>query len=249
MAPRKNNKKRAAPRRKAAPRRRRQNKMNLTEQATLSCTRTLAEVPGNAMYQMSNFALADFPRAVAVARAYQHFRITGIKLTWKPSFDSYGGFALNQKPNLYYMIDKGATIPLAITLEGLKAMGAKPRAFDEKPTSVMWKPSVLAETQGLLGPVASSYKISPWLITNSNPDAGVWNPSSIQHNGIFWYIETPGALQTIRLEVELQFQFKKPLIDRALAAVPAQPVPYAVEDASPDGVEGGTDGITIPLVK
>lgn len=41
------------------------------------------------------------------------------------------------------MIDKAGAIPTNITLEGLKKMGAKPRALDEKPIVIGWKPSVL----------------------------------------------------------------------------------------------------------
>jgi len=244
MAPRKNKK---APRRKPAPRRK-MNKMNVTEQATLSCSRTLVELPGNAMRVLSNFTLADFPRAVNAAKCYQMYRITGIKVTWRPNYDNYSGAALQQKPFLYHMIDKGAAIPTGVTLEGLKQMGAKPRALDEKPLTTTFKPAVLQDSQSLVGSVATAYKISPWLITNSTPDAAVWNPSQIQHNGLYYYVECPGLVQTIRLEVELQFQFKKPLIDLTPGPA-ATPHEYAVIDASPDGIEGGTDGITIPLMK
>jgi len=248
MAPRKNYKKKA-PRRKLAPRRK-MNKMNVTEQASLSCSRTLVELPGNAMRVLTNFTLADFPRAVNVARSYQMYRITGVKVMWRPNFDAYSssGGALQQKPFLYHMIDKGAAIPTGINLEGLKQMGAKPRALDEKVLTTMFKPAVLQDSQNLIGSVASAYKVSPWLITNSNPDAALWNPSQVQHNGLYYYVECPGAVQTIRLEVELQFQFKKPLIDIS-PGPPATPHEYAVLDASPDGIEGGTDGITIPIVK
>lgn len=240
-------KKRVARRRAPARRMMSKTKSNVGEFASLSCVRSLTLANSGTLYNFSNFQLADFPRAVAVARAYQHFRITGIRVTWKPAYDTYSSATLQQKPNLYYMIDKSAAIPTSITLEGLKQMGARPKTFDEKPITVSWKPSVLQDSQNLVGSVASSYKISPWLITNSAPDSALWNPSTIQHNGLLWWMEAPGTPQQFEMEVELQFQFKKPLVDRATTSVPATGLSYAIPDASPDGIEGGSDGITIPI--
>lgn len=230
------------------PARKTNTKSNVGEFASLSCVRTLALANSGTLYDFSNFQLADFPRAVAVARAYQHFRITGVKVTWKPSYDTYSSATPQQKPNLYYMIDKSASIPNTITLEGLKQMGARPKTFDEKPISVSFKPSVLQDSQSLVGSVASSYKISPWLGTNSAPDSAVWNASQIQHNGLKWWMDCPGLAQNIQMEVELQFQFKKPLVTLPASITLASPMVYAVIDASPDGIEGGNDGITIPIL-
>jgi len=241
-----NYKKRAPMKKKRAPRR---NKTNVRDQASLSCVRTLADANNNTMYNLSNFALADFPRAVTAARAFQFFRMKSIKLTYKPQYDTYGvGLGGASKPSLYYMIDKGATIPSGTTLEGLKNMGARPRSFDEKPISVTWTPAVLQASQSLLGDIPASYKISPWLSTNSVPDSAVWNPSQVQHNGIFWYMWTQSApLVAYSMEVEIQFEFKKPLLDRPTTTILARTLPYAVMDASPDGIEGGSDGLTIPI--
>lgn len=219
---------------------------NVPEQASLSCRRTLVPGNGNTMYNVSNIALVDYPRAVAVSKAYQFFRIKSVKMTWKPVYDTYSLATLTQKPNFYHMIDKSAAIPLGVTLEGLKQMGARPRAYDEKPVTVTWTPSVLNDSQNSIGSIASAYRISPWLITNSGPDAVAWNASQVQHNGLFWYLETPGQTQAVNLEIECQFEFKKPLIDIS-PAPPALTLAYATLDASPDGVEGGTDGISIPL--
>jgi len=243
-------KKRAAPKAAARGRRVYKKKTNVGEYASLSCVRSLTDANNNTMYNRSDFALADFPRAVAVARAYQHFRITNVKMTFKPQYDTYNaGLAGLSKPILYHMIDKSASIPTGTTLEGLKNMGCRPRSFDERPISVNWSPAVLQSTQTLIGDVASAYKVSPWLSTNSTPDSAVWNPSTVQHNGIFWYMWTQTApFVAYSVEVELQFQFKKPLLDRPTTAILARSLPYAVMDASPDGIEGGSDGLTIPYV-
>jgi len=242
-------KKRAANAKRAPRKNYKKNSSDVREYASLSCVRSLQDANTNTMYNLSNFQLADFPRAVAVARAYQHFRIKHIKLTMKPQYDTYNaGLAGLSKPQLYYMIDKSATIPIGTTLEALKNMGCRPRVFDEKAISISWSPAVLQSTQSLVGDVASSYKVSPWLSTNAAPDSAVWNPSQIQHNGIFWYMWTQTApLVAYSVEVELQFEFKKPLLDRPTTSILASTLPYAVMDASPDGIEGGSDGLTIPL--
>lgn len=226
------------------------NTKNVNDKASCSVVRTLADVyQNNTMYSFDGFQLADFDRAVSIARNYQRFRMTGIKITWKPVFDTYSPATANQKPNLYFMIDKNGSIPDTVTLEGLKQAGARPRALDEKPLSVFFKPAVLGEARINAGiPQAASYMVSPWLSTNQNPTApGVWNPSEVSHQGIKWYIEQGGAVQKVYVEVEIQFQFIKPLFP-TLAAVPAQGLQYAVLDSSPDGIEGGQDGQTVPLI-
>jgi len=225
-------------------------KGNVSDFAGLSCTRTLVGNTTNQMYKFNSFQLADFPRAVQVAKAYQHYRITGIKLTFKPAFDNYyaGQPTALLKPNLYYMIDKADAIPTTATLETLKQMGARPYAIDEKPFHVSWRPSVLTEDQNAgLGSLGTQYKVSPWLSTAGNPGApGVWIPSQVLHKGVTWFMEQSGNTIAVYLEVEVQFQFKKPLFDMVPSPTNALGLQYGKIDASPDGIEGGTDGITIP---
>lgn len=230
---------------------RRSKAMSQPDMAKCSVTRTLAGGITNNMFAYGDFKLADYARAAGIAQYYQRYRITGIKLTFKPEYDT---FAVNPvgpniaKPNLYYMIDKSGSIPDNVTLEGLKQAGAKPHAFDEKPISVSWKPSVLNEVQtaGLLS-AGSGYKISPLLATDANPNnPGAWVASSVNHLGIKWYMECTGTSLGVNLEAEVQFEFYKAVMP-SLSSVPARGLQYAVLDASPDGVEGGTDGITIPL--
>lgn len=247
--------KRAVKKRTTKPRARkaggRRRMLSQPEKATCTVVRILGGGTTNTMFAYNSFNLADFDRAVAIARNYQRYRITGIKLTFKPEYDT---FALNPagpnvaKPNLYYMIDKSGSIPDNVTLEGLKQAGARPHRFDETPIHVQWRPSVLQETQQAGGvAIGAGYKISPFLTTDATPgNAGVWNPSRVNHLGIKWYMECAGGTLGVNLEAELQFEFSKPIFP-ALAAVPAKGLQYAVLDQSPDGVEGGSDGITIPM--
>lgn len=196
--------------------------------------------------------MADFIRATTVANAYQMYRMKRITLTFKPTYDTYaptGGTTIG-KPNLYHMIDKSGSVPTNITLEGLKQMGARPRQLDEKNLTVSWAPSVLdvAMTAGGAAPTSnpSRYNISPWLSCNENVVApGVFVASKIDHLGCYWYVDqaNPGTTPPVyNVEIEVQFQFKKPLtvLSSSVAAIPAQ---LAHINDSPDGIVGGNDGV------
>jgi len=206
----------------------------------------------NTMFAYNNFLLNDFPRAVAIARSYQQYRISGITLRLKPDFTVFnlglGAPAPAQQPYLYYMLDKSGSIPNTITLEGLKQMGARPMKFSTNTRTITWKPTALVEMYA--GPNAispASFKSTPWLSTNATPLDATWTPSVVPHQGLKWYIEEGnGVAYAVDIDVELQFQFRKPLVI-ANANTPASGLAYAVLDASPDGIEGGSDGISIPL--
>jgi len=205
----------------------------------------------NTMFSYSNFLMNDFPRAVSIARSYQQYRISGITLRFKPDFTVFNqglGGAPSQQPYMYYILDKSGSIPNAITLEGLKQMGARPAKFSTNTRTITWKPSALVEMYAGVGAMSpAAYKTSPWLSTNANPLDATWTPSVIPHTGLKWYIEEGnGVAYAVDIDVELQFQFRKPLVI-ANANIPASGLAYAILDASPDGIEGGSDGITMPL--
>lgn len=255
MAPRKYTKKPASkkkfPLRRRAPRRKATT--NVAEYASLSETRSIV-APGNnlvnVMYSLMNTSLDQFTRAPLVAQAYQHYRIKNIALRFKPSSDTYisGTTVGTSKPYLYYMLDKAGALPTNITLEGLKQMGAKPRAFDEKQLTISWAPSVLQDvlTVGGAAPVSqgSAYKISPWLNTANVTVGAPWNASTVDHLGVYWMIEAPvnGTATAYEIDCEVQFEFKKPLIARSVSSTHAVAATFAVENDSPDGIVGGPDG-------
>lgn len=255
MAPRKNmkGKKRAVAKRSARPRKARKS-TNVAEYASLSETRSIV-APGtnnlvNVMYSLMNTSLDQFTRAPLVAQAYQHYRIKNIALRLKPSSDTYisGTTVGTSKPYLYYMLDKAGALPTNITLEGLKQMGAKPRAFDEKQLTISWSPSVLQDvlTVGGAAPVSqgSAYKISPWLNTANVTVGSPWNASTVDHLGVYWMVEAPvsGTATAYEIDCEVQFEFKKPLIARSVSSTHATAVVFATENDSPDGIVGGPDG-------
>lgn len=239
-------KKSRAPRRKVArrprraPRRNYKKTSNVSEYASCSVKRTIqgAGAPpgtflGNTMYEVHNVALLDYARALTVSRAYQFYRIKHVRITYKFPYDTFqqavGGAS---RPNFYYMLDKAQAIPIGINLEGLKQMGARPRQVDEKPISIAWSPTVLTADETLAGPLPAQYKTSPWL-SSDVPD--------VQHNGVYWYVDqqfpaAPAGTQ-YTAEIEVQFEFKKPLWSTQSVGGPiAQKVSAAVEDSSPDGI-------------
>lgn len=240
------------PRRRGA-RKGRTTARDVPDMASLSVTRTInQEGPvgnfnTNQMYELRNVSLVSYDRAVQVAKAYQHYRIKKVTLTLKPVYDTYAqGIGANiSRPNLYYMIDKSGSLPDNITLEQLKQMGAKPVSFDEKPIKISWRPSVLTgdtTAPGVLG--SAQYKISPWLSTSANPLVNPWNPSTVDHLGVLWFVEqlfAPAEGITYNAEVEVQFQFKKPLMPASDGALSARKVVVAQLDNSRDGIIDGPD--------
>jgi len=219
---------------------------DVPDMASLSVTSSLVPPQGNPnfltnlMYSLMNVQLADYPRAVQVSKAYQHYRISKVTLTLKPTVDTFqqGGPSKNY---LYYMIDKSGSIPSNPTLELLKQMGAKAHVFDEKQKPISWRPSVLSDTAINAGAVASSpnkYMISPWLSTNANVvSPGLFQPSVVDHLGVYWYIDQAFAGgYGYTAEVEVQFQFKKPVWESITGSPQALPAKVATPDNSADGI-------------
>lgn len=165
------------------------------------------------MYEKRDFTLSGSPRATAVATAYQHYKIKKITITFKPQIDTFAGGGAFTVPNLFFMIDKSGSIPTNATIAGLKSMGAKPQRFDDKNISISWRPSVLTSTATSPGANGQTqYKVSPWLSTNNNAlQPGIFVPSSVDHLGMFWYVETAGAAMSYTVEYTIHYVFKKPL--------------------------------------
>lgn len=229
---------------------------NVPEYASMSCKSTLTNpgtpsglFNGNTLYSQNTTCLNLFPRAKTAGTIYQHFRIKNVKLTWKPMYDSFvssGG--TSSKPNLYYMIDKSGSIPSNVSLEGLKNMGAKPKALDERPISVSWAPSVLQGALQVSGTIVpAKYTISPWLSTDNAPFTPAFQASLINHLGIYWYMDQTLAIigdpYVYTMELEVQFEFKKPLVEGLTSEIPAVGAELATLNHSPDGIVGGGDGV------
>jgi len=242
---------RAKPKGKRRPYKKVARRGNSSEYASLSCVATLTPGQNNVMYNRMNTQLADFPRAVNVAKSYQFYRIKQISLRLKSPYDTWIQQGIGyQKPYLYYMLDKSGSIPTTVTLEGLKNMGAKPRPLDEKTLSITWAPSVLefAATQvaGGIG-LPNRYKISPWLSTTDHAVNTLWNASTVDHLGVYWGVFAAATGSPTGffydVEIEVQFQFKGPLINVLTLDTPAVALPMATINNSVDGIVGGPDGV------
>lgn len=188
----------------------------VTNTASVKECYTQPVIDGQMVFGRS-FALANpqFDRSQTVAQAYQEFRIKYIKMTFRPSADTYIPAAGNSIPQLYYMIDKTNSIPTTADSNTMLSVGCRPKRFDDKNLVVAWKPATLQSSY--IGPgaaVAQQMMVCPWLSTNANafnPAAG-WAPSAVDHLGIVFYVTkiNPGDDLTYYCDVEIVFQFRKP---------------------------------------
>jgi len=194
---------------------------NVSEWASCSAVRSLPTKLYGTMYNYMNIQLADFDRPSTIAEGYQQFRIKNVKLTFKPSFDTFTSSGTSQKPYLYYMLDKTGSIPTGVTIDGLKTLGAKPKNFDEKPVTVTWAPTVLTNVgvnNSLTPPLGNQNKPirTPWLTTGQNPQSPTWTPNNVDHLGIYFIADGGGlAGGSYEVDVEVQFQFRKPNFSNA----------------------------------
>lgn len=160
---------------------------------------------------------AEYDRAQQVAAAYQEFRIKYVKLTFRPSCDTFVPAAGNTIPQLYFQIDKANAIETDCNLQTLYDMGCRPIRFDAKNIVKVWKPSVLTTDMIAGGATsASQIRISPWLSTNRNSGnpAASWFPSGIDHLGAVWHVtQMNPATPKINYNVDFEvvFEFRKPL--------------------------------------
>lgn len=182
---------------------------------------TIANLQSNTAYQDLEQQLATYARAKALAAQFQFFRMKYIKYrfisrytTFQATTNEATAFPL---PYLYYMVDKAGALPTNTGIAALKEMGAKPHKFIGTITTA-YKPgvSIAASAQDNVAILATSYKVSPWLMTNRSPQQPVWQANVTDHRGLYWYLETIGGLPgdgtySYDCEVEVVFEFKKPL--------------------------------------
>jgi len=166
----------------------------------------------------SAFGLADLAleRAPSVAGNYQYFKITRIDCRLLVNTDTYpagGGFGM---PQVYWLINRGQSIPAAITFDEFKDAGARPRLLNEANLRWSFRPAVLNANRNLTGGLVSLYpKISPWLDTNANAGTAVpWAPSTTEHGGFLMGITKMNAGDATAYNVQFTYHFKfmKPLV-------------------------------------
>jgi len=177
-----------------------------------------------------NTALAagTFNRSQQVAAAFQEYRIKYVKLTFKPSADTFPIMSGNIIPQIYFQMNKFNAIPTNATLQTLLDMGCRPIRFDDKNISRAWKPTVLlgADQVGLSAVNAQKPLTTPWLSTNNNAQNPgiVWAPSNVEHLGCVFIVQKPNpATPTINynVDIEVVFQFRRPLSTTGDTSQPA----------------------------
>jgi len=157
-----------------------------------------------------------FNRSQAVAQNFQQYRIKYVKLTFKPPADTFAPTVGNQIPQLYFQMNKYASIPTTATIQSLLDMGCRPIRFDDKNIVKAYKPIVLlgADVNGI-GNVAQVAKVTPWMSTNAyaqSPQPG-WIPSAIEHLGCCFFVSQFNASTHLSytIDIEVVFQFRRPL--------------------------------------
>lgn len=188
-----------------------------TNTASVKEAYQLVAVDGNMTF-FRNIQLADiiYDRSQAVAQAFQEFRIKYVKLTFRPSADTFPAVAGNIIPQLYFMKDLTNAIPTNASADTLYSMGCRPRRMDDKNLVYTWKPSTLtADYTGPGANTAAQLKISPWLSTNANSGnpGAVWLPSTVDHMGCVFYVTkiNPNDAIQYAIDVEVVFEFRKPV--------------------------------------
>lgn len=225
-------------RRRPAIKRKRSSKRRVAKASRGTATNTAAvrenytiSLPDGTMNFFRNVELADnsYDRSQSVAAAFQEFKVKYIKLTFRPSADTFAPAAGNAIPQLYFQIDKANSVPTNANLQTLLDMGVRPIRFDAKNIVKTWKPTVLTADMVSPGTVtASQVRTSPWLSTNANSGGpgAVWAPSIVDHLGCLFHVTQMNPLTpTINyfVDVEVVFCFRKPLWRRGAgeAAMPA----------------------------
>lgn len=173
-----------------------------------------------------NFRLDQpgFNRSQQCAELFQEYRIKYVKMIMKPSCDTYTYPGNGPIPQLYFQLNKYASIATTATLANLLDMGCRPVRFDDKNIIRAWKPVVLLGANNASGTTlatTASVKVTPWLSTNGlagNP--GAWALSDIEHYGCAFFVTrpNPATITNFSVDIEVVFQFRRPLSNQGPAA-------------------------------
>lgn len=229
---------RRQPPRKRAPRRLvrkpRRKGVAIAERASCKEIYTINNMVSNAPFADTEQNLGDYTRATSIAKNYQFFRIKYIKYKFLCRYNTYQATTAEATafpmPYFHFMIDKAGALSTNTGLAQLKAEGAVPIKFT-KDLTVSWRPGVSFATanDNNAATLSTAYKVSPWLMTNKAPESTGWTVNDTDHKGLYWYMETAGlpgdGTYEYDAEVEVMFEFKKPLLPAAAgqpAAIKAQ---------------------------
>lgn len=206
---------------------------NVPERASCSETLSLGVQTSNTAYASYSNTLAQYPRASAIAKGYQFYRIKSITYHFKPLTDTFTATSGTSVPHLYYMIDRTKQLVSVSNANQLKQLGAIPHRLDDKIIRFTWRPSVLNGALDAAMGVASyfvQYKMSPWLPCRDMDYGSVWVANSTDHQGVVYIVENAGGAGVqYAVEKIVDFEFKKP----AYEIVPPEEGYQAQEDLQP----------------
>ena len=190
----------------------------VTNTAAVRENYSVSVADGTMTYFSTTLDQLTFNRAQSVAQSFQEYRIKYVKLTFRPSADTFTPAAGNIIPQLYFQMNKYQALPAGASLQQLLDMGCRPIRFDDKNIVRAYKPIVLLGADNNTGATlatTSVAKVTPWLSTNAlagNPAS--WAASDIEHLGCVFYVtKLNPATPTINFDVDVEvvFQFRRPL--------------------------------------
>jgi len=156
-------------------------------------------------------------RAPAVAVNFQYYRIKQIELKLITQSDTYSGLSGITMPQVYYLLNKGQSIPTGLGFDEMLDMGAKPRVLNESNLNWKFAPSIVIAERDTTGALVATYpKVHPWLNTNQTPGP-TFTLSQVEHAGFIIGVTKMNAGDTTQyaLQATYHFEFKDPLIKGA----------------------------------
>lgn len=153
-------------------------------------------------------ALTDLVRAQVIAREYQHYRITGVEMRFKPQYDTFQAQLANTVPSLYWCLDKAGVLgsPSAPQFEQL---GTRQVRLDDRIIVRKYKPGIVQADA--VTSLASGLKTSPWIPIIDTATGGLNAP---RHHGCAFLITkmSPGDVLGYDVDVVVHIQFKRPYV-------------------------------------
>lgn len=189
---------------------------NVPDVASLSETVDYGALDTGSPYSFNDVQLAQFARATMVARGYQFYKIRRVTFNVQPLLDTFASGGTTQMPYLYWIINRTGNGFPALNKQWFLDNGAKGIRFDDKTVKISYTPAIVVDAveAGVpgVGNQANLPKLSPWLTTNRDSFASVWNPSQVSHCGHFMAIYSEGGLaMKYRVTLTIEISFKKPL--------------------------------------
>lgn len=196
------------------------------------------DITANEMYA-GLITLDSYHRAKDVATNFQWYRITEVKYTFEPIYDTFqealAGTANPAVPQFVYIMNRDGTF-LAGSVDDLYAQGAKPTKFI-KNKIIKYKPNTLVQntpsgTDGVAPTLngLNAIKFNSWIPTQTLAGSGV-DPFALPYYGMQFYVAQDNVLTptVCKLNIEIVVEFKQPAYTTTLQALKSlKPLTVAV---------------------